>query len=398
MLVVTWSLPDEARYRTRVREVQSAIRREGIDILVTSGSDTRRYLGGVDGLASIRPIWLVVPADGEAEIVSPRLETAEIRTQSWIPVTEQWVEWNDPAFPLRNHLDALNHALDRLTPDGTKVLGADFYQSTAASIDALRGRFGTDRVRDASDLLITSRLIKDDAVQDVVRRAGDIAVYQYEAIKAALQPGLTEWEVARIARDAGMERAAYWLGDQQAVTPVGVATPLFQSGRERAKQAHGLASTRVIEDGDIVQVCLCGMPLFGHSVGFDRPLHAGTAPIPDDVRHILRVAEDAQAAALAAVAPGKTAGDIHAAAYAVVEHHGLVGALRHRTGRGLGSSEVEFPELKHGDDTILQPGMIFAVEPGIYAEGITSARFGDTVLVTDDGYDILTDPTIGHDL
>jgi Xaa-Pro dipeptidase len=393
-----WSLPDEAQYRLRVQGVQEHLRANGIDVLVASGSDTRRYLGGVDGLASIRPIWLVVPADGEAEIVSPRLETAEIRAQSWIPVTEEWVEWDDPQFPSRTHLDALNRALDRVSPERSAVIGSDFYQSSAASIDTLRGWFGEERVKDASNLLIAARLIKDDGVIDVVRRAADIAVHQYKAIREALRPGLTEWEIARIARNAGMERAAFWLGAEQAYSPIGVATPLFQSGRERAARAHGLASTRVLRDGDILQICLCGMPLFGHSVGFDRPFFVGDGPIPTDVRRVLDVAEQAQAAALAAIKPGNTAGDVHAAAFAVVKKNDLVGALRHRTGRGLGSSEVEFPELKHGDQTVLEPGMIFAVEPGIYAEGITSARFGDTVLVTREGHEVLTDASIGHDL
>lgn len=173
---------------------------------------------------------------------------------------------------------------------------------------------------------------------------------------------------------------------------------LFESGRERATRAHRLASTRVIQAGEILQVCLCGMPLFGHSVGFDRPLVADGADLPEDVRWIVRVAEEAQAAALGAIAPGKKAGEVHAAAFGVVQSHGLVGALRHRTGRGLGSSEVEFPELKLGDETVLQPGMILAVEPGIYAEGVAAARFGDTVLVTDYGYEVLTDATLGHDL
>jgi Xaa-Pro aminopeptidase len=396
--VADWSFPDETQYRRRASEVQAALRAKGIDILVTSGQDTRRYLGGVDGLASIRPIWLVLPAEGEAEFVSPRLETAEIRTMSWIPVTQEWIEWDDPAFPERTHLSALQKVLNRLSPDKSKTIGVDFYQSSASSVDTLRGGFGADRVVDASDLLVAARLIKDDGVLGVVRRAADIALHQYKAIRDGLAPGLTEWEVSRIMRTSGMDRAAYWIGDDERFTPVGFATPLIQAGRGRSAHAHGLASTTVIKDGDIVQLCLCGMPLFGHSVGFDRPVKAGDAALPDDVRRVIGVAEEAQAAALAAIEPGKTAGDVHAAAVAVVAKHDLIGALRHRTGRGLGSSEVEFPELKHGDTTVLQPGMIFAVEPGIYAEGITSARFGDTVLVTDSGYEVLTDASIGHDI
>src|SRR5689334_3748101 len=91
----SWPFPDEACYRARLQRIQQRMRAASFDILVCTGSDLRRYLGGVDGLVSTRPICLLIPAEGDACFISPRLETAEIRAQSWIPVTAEWLEWED---------------------------------------------------------------------------------------------------------------------------------------------------------------------------------------------------------------------------------------------------------------------------------------------------------------
>jgi Xaa-Pro dipeptidase len=393
-----WTFPDESTYRTRVAAVQEALRGAGLDVLVTSGADTRRFLGGVDGLAHIRPIWLVVPAAGDPVFVSPRLETEEIQAQSWIPVTHEWMEWDDGLGTPQRHVDALFACLVDTMGGAPGRIGVDFYQSSAASVDLLREEFGAESIEDASSLLLTVRLVKDTAVIDVVRRCADIAAHQYAAVREALRPGMTEWELARVSRDAGIARGGHWWGTNEAHSPLIPGVHILSSGASRASRAHSVASGRVIEDGDIVEVCFCGIPFFGHSVGFDRPLIAGSKPITDAARDVIRTAEEAQAAALAAVRPGNTAGDVHAAAFGVIERKGWVGALRHRTGRGLGSAEVEYPELKASDPTPLRPGMIFAIEPGIYLKDVAGVRFGDTVVVTETGYEALTPITEGHDV
>ena len=397
-IATEWVFPDESIYRARVADIQRRLRAQGIDVLVASGADTRRYLAGVDGLVSTRAIWIVVPAEGEPGFISPRLETEEIQAQSWIPVTADWLEWEDGLGTPRSHLDALRIGLAKLVPSTPSRIGVDGYQSSAASIDALRGFYGAETVVDATALLMEAKLHRDTGVIDVVRRCADIAVHQYHAIRDALKPGMTEWELMLVSRDTGVARAAEWWGENENYSPYNLGAHVMSSGAAHGSRAHGTAGTRVINEGDLVEVCLCGMPFFGHSVGFDRPFIAGGGAPSPEVRRIIDIAEETQAAALAAVRPGNTAGDVHAAAFAVVEKYGLVGALRHRTGRGLGSAEMEYPELKEGDPTVLEPGMILAIEPGIYVKDVAGVRFGDTVLVTDNGYEAFTPIGEGHDL
>ena len=397
-IAADWVFPDESIYRSRIADIQRRLAAEDIDVLVASGADTRRYLGGVDGLVSTRPIWLVVPADGEPGFVSPRLETEEIQAQSWIPVRAEWVEWDDGLGTPRNHLEALCNGLKILLPAVPERIGIDGYQSTVAAVDGLREYYGVRAVVDATRLLMEAKLIRDAGIIDVVRRCADIAAHQYDAVRAALKPGMTEWELAVVSRDTAVARAAKWWAGNENYSPLIPGPHVMSSGAAHGSRAHGVAAGRVIADGDLVEVCFCGMPFFGHSVGFDRPLIAGGRVPSPEVRRVIEIAEEAQAAALAAVHPGNTAGDVHAAAFEIVHKNGLVGALRHRTGRGLGSAEMEYPELKVNDPTPLKPGMVLAIEPGIYVKDVAGVRFGDTVLVTETGYEAFTPIDAGHDL
>lgn len=393
-----WVFPDESIYRGRVADVQRRLQADGVDVLVASGADTRRWLGGVDGLVSTRPIWLVVPAEGEPGFVSPRLETEEIQAQSWIPVRSEWLEWDDGIGTPHNHLEALRNGLSELLPSVPERIGIDGYQSTSAAVEALREHYGSEALVDVTQLLMEAKLIRDAGVIDVVRRCADIAVHQYEAVRSALKPGMAEWELGVVSRDTAVARAAHWWNGNENYSPLIPGVHVMSSGAAHGSRAHGTASGRIINDGDLVEVCFCGMPFFGHSVGFDRPLIAGGGSPSPEVRRIIDIAEETQAAALAAVRPGNTAGDVHAAAFEVVQRHNLVGALRHRTGRGLGAAEMEYPELKADDSTPLQPGMVFAIEPGIYVKNVAGVRFGDTVLVTETGYEAFTPIEEGHDL
>lgn len=393
-----WVFPGEAIYRSRVVEVQRRLRAEGVDVLVACGADTRRWLGGVDGLASVRPIWLVIPANGDPGFVSPRLETEEIQAQSWIPVRSEWLEWDDGIGTPWTHLEALRNGLSVMLESAPTRIGLDGYQASSATAETLREEFGREAVVDVTPLLMDAKLIRDAGVIDVIRRCAVIAVRQYEAVRSALRPGMTEWELAVVSRDAGVAAAAEWWAGNEAYSPLIPGVHIISSGAAHGSRAHAVAAGRVITDGDVVEVCFCGTPFFGHSIGFDRPLIAGGGAPSPEVRRIIDIAEEAQAAALAAIRPGNTAGDVHAAAFEVIQRNDLVSALRHRTGRGLGCAEVEYPELKADDPTPLQAGMVFAIEPGVYVKDVAGVRFGDTVLVTETGYEAFTPIESGHDL
>jgi Xaa-Pro dipeptidase len=110
--------------------------------------------------------------------------------------------------------------------------------------------------------------------------------------------------------------------------------------------------------------------------------------VKDDAARVQEAAIEAQQAAIAAIKPGVLAQDVAAAANAVYEARGY--ETGYRTGRSIGVAYLEAPELKAGDMTVLQAGMTFAVDGGISIDGVTAGRIGDSVVVTETGFEYIT--------
>ena len=110
---------------------------------------------------------------------------------------------------------------------------------------------------------------------------------------------------------------------------------------------------------------------------------------PDQARDVQEAAIAAQQAAIASIRPGVLAEDVAAAANDVYRERGY--QTGYRTGRSIGVAYLEAPELKEGDRTVLKPGMTFAVDGGISVDGVTAGRIGDSVVVTETGYDYITE-------
>ena len=123
-----------------------------------------------------------------------------------------------------------------------------------------------------------------------------------------------------------------------------------------------------------------------YKLGFDRMFFV--KEISDEAAKVQQAAIDAQQAAIAFIRPGVTAESVAEAANEIYREHGF--ETGYRTGRSIGMSYLESPELKTGDKTILQPGMTFAVDGGISVDGELGGRIGDSIVVTETGSDYLT--------
>jgi Xaa-Pro aminopeptidase len=150
---------------------------------------------------------------------------------------------------------------------------------------------------------------------------------------------------------------------------------------------HRRPTKRRICAGDPIYLCFCGITNFkGYRLGFDR--EAFVKSVTDEQARTYEVTLAAQTAALAAIHPGVVAEDVHFAADEVYRRAGF--APTYRTGRGTGCSILEPPEFKAGDKTVLEPGMTFAVDGGITVPHRFGARVGDSVVVTQSGFEYLT--------
>ncbi|RUX06889.1 M24 family metallopeptidase, partial [Mesorhizobium sp. M8A.F.Ca.ET.059.01.1.1] len=170
------------------------------------------------------------------------------------------------------------------------------------------------------------------------------------------------------------------------VSPTIYNLQILQSGTDVCL-VHRRSSVREIKKGDPVYLCFCGIANFrNYKLGFDREFFVGGAT--EEQARVYETAVAAQQAALAAIKPGIACEEINTAAEAVYTEAGF--SAGYRTGRSVGQSFLESPELKRGEKRLLQAGMTFAVDGGITIEGSFGGRIGDSIVVTDTGFEYLT--------
>ena len=162
---------------------------------------------------------------------------------------------------------------------------------------------------------------------------------------------------------------------------------VMSSGHDLPK-THHRASTKLIQKGDPVFLCFCGSTNFHRfKLGFDRIFWVNE--IKDDSQiKAFEVAVKSQKAALSVLTPGVTAEEVHAAYADTIQAEGYPYPT-FRCGRATGFSVLEEPQLVVGNKTVLQPGMVFAVDGGANTDSFR-AQVGDSFIITENGYEQIT--------
>jgi Xaa-Pro aminopeptidase len=156
----------------------------------------------------------------------------------------------------------------------------------------------------------------------------------------------------------------------------------------RSSWAHAVAHNIEFRAGDVL-VTETSAPIWGYNAELERALVVGEPT--DEMRRLFDHMLEAKQVALRTLRHGVTCAVVDAAVLAYFEAHGLLANWRQHTGHAIGLRNHEAPFLDLGDHTPIEPGMVFTVEPGLYAADIGGFRHSDTVAVTPDGIDILTD-------
>ncbi len=348
----------------RLAQAQAATAAAGLDaILITPGPDLF-YLTGYSAKPLERLTCLVLPAEGDATLVVPKLERPAAEA-SGVGAALEIVDWPESA-------DAFTRVAN-LVPSAHSV-GLDNHM-WAERVLRFREVMPNVEQRLVGSIISELRMRKSDDEIDALREAAAAIDRVHARMAEWLRAGRTERQVGRDIADAIVAE-----GHARVDFVIVAAGP-------NAASPHHETSDRVIEAGDPVVVDIGGTTDAGYCSDATRTYVVGE-PHTEFVTAYNALLE-AQVAACEHARPGVTAESVDAAARSIFEAAGLGMYFVHRTGHGIGLETHEEPYIVEGNTTVLEPGMTFSVEPGFYIPGKYGARIEDIVAVTADGADRL---------
>ena len=354
-------------YGDRVGRAGEETGARGLDALIVSPSPDMAYLTGYDPMLLERPTLLVLRPDRAPVMLVPELERAPAAAS---PMGEhlELVPWRDGSDPYE--------AAARLLAGATRIAVAD--RLWATHLLGLQRELPGATFSPASPVMGRLRAVKDEGELGALRRAGRAADETFRQVVTMPFQGRTEEDIAHDLADLlvrnGHARADF---------------TIVASGPNAASPHHEPGGRTILPHDAVV------MDFGGELAAYlsDTTRTVVVAEPPEGFEHAYTVVQEAQAAAVEAVMPGQEAQEIDRAARTIIDAAGYGERFIHRTGHGIGLELHEPPYMVEGDRTVLEPGMTFSVEPGIYLEGRFGIRIEDIVAVTADGVERLNRST-----
>ncbi|WP_412030423.1 M24 family metallopeptidase [Deinococcus yunweiensis] len=360
----------------------------GTDAAVLFDDQFIQYYAGFAFHATERPIALVILPGGERHLFVPRLEREHAQS---FAQTEQVVDY--PEYPgethpmevLATHLRALGLGRARIGVDHDgypPVMGYSGPPVSEVVPDAV--------IRRVSPHLDAQMALKSPAELALIRESVRWGDHAHRLLQQYTQVGASETDVeARATREATAAMVAA-IGEQRR-TPnrwLSGAVALYR-GQIGAASAlpHAMTSGVRFQAGDTL-VTGAGAGVGGYLSELERTMFMGEPG--NEQRRFFHHMLALQDIAFDALRPGATCATVDTAVQAYIEQVGLQPYWRHHVGHGLGQRIHEAPFLDRGDPRVLEPGMVLSVEPGLYVPGLGGFRHSDTVLITNDGMEILT--------
>jgi Xaa-Pro aminopeptidase len=370
-------------FTQRLTQLRERLCVSGFDAALITNDDCIYYLTGYHDYLHMefgRPTILVVPKDGDSLLITPTIDVVMAQATANV---ERIAPWNDgDGDEWRAELPS---ALQRM---GKIAIEPDHMPSIVRSYVAQL--VNAENLADVTPILADMRMIKSPQELQLARHAGQVANAMMAAGRGAIADGVPEYEVAIATAQAGTRKAAQLLEAHYSDTNMSPNTHFLQimaSGSEITK-THHRASTRIMKRGEPVFLCFCGMTNFHRfKLGHDRTFWIDEIADKSQIA-VYELALASQQAALDALRPGVTAQSVHEAYAEVIQDAGY--DYPFRCGRATGFSFLEKPQLVTGDTTVLQPGMVLAVDGSVSVDTFR-AQVGDSFIITEDGYEPITD-------
>lgn len=349
-------------FENRRKKLRTAVRKAKADAILVTNFVNVTYLTGFTGDDS----YLLVTLDGETLLSDPRYTT---QLEEECPGLGLSIR--EPGEPM---VAAVSDAVGKA---GVELLGVEASSMTLGLETALQDKLAGVEFLRTSNLVEALRVVKDKTEIDDTRLACRQARQAFDVVRALITPEMTEKQIA-----AELEYQARRFGAHSLSFP-----PIVAVG-PRAALPHATPTDAKVLESDFMLIDW-GACTGQYVSDLTRILVAGK--ISPKLRKIYAIVLKAQLAAIAAIEPGKTCEQVDRVARRIISKAGYGKSFGHGLGHGIGLEVHEAPRLAQNQKTVLQPGMIVTVEPGIYIPGWGGVRIEDDILVTRSGHEVLTD-------
>src|SRR5881397_775319 len=344
-------------FASSVERAQAELNSRKLDCLIATPSTNYEYFSGYNPGRSERLIAVVLPAIGKPVVVCPAFEVERIKQHSALTDARGWEEQENPYKLVRS-------VVRELKPHGTGVIALEPTTSYVVYV-ALADQLSGWKFVDGAPVTERLRIVKAPEELALIRRAIEITEAAIAATFAQLAAQVTERDVAQLLSREMQQRGAPGGG-------------LVQFGPSSALPHGGPAGPKLERETVVLIDCGCRVTGFG-----DSP--------PAEFKKVFNLVHDAQTAAIELGRPLYTpCQEMDRAARKVISDGGYGPSFTHRLGHGLGMDGHEVPYLVEGNETRLEPGMVFTVEPGIYQLGRFGVRIEDDCVMTDRGVEVLS--------
>ncbi|MFN2237236.1 MAG: M24 family metallopeptidase [Anaerolineales bacterium] len=355
----------------RQKKLKESSQAFGLDAVVINPGANLYYLTGLNFHLSERPIIFIMPVNGHPVIVLPELESAKIENASFLirgysygENPETWVDILKSALERAK----LENATIGIEPNTLRVLELNLIEQAAP----------TAYLTSAIKLFEELRIVKEEPEIEEMRKAVKIAQNALTATLPKIKIGITEREIAaeltmQLLKHGSLPNLPFF--------------PIVSSGPNSANP-HASPSDRKLVEGDLLVIDY-GANVNGYLSDITRTFAIGD--VEPEYKRIAETVLASNHAGHAAARLGNSLGDVDRAARQVIERAGYGEFFIHRTGHGLGLESHEAPYIRSDNDGLIQKGMSFTIEPGIYLPGRGGVRIEDDVIITESGCESLTD-------
>lgn len=375
-----------AEFQSRAAKLLDHVRTQGLSGVVLFDNYYILYFTGFAFIPTERPIAFVMNAQGEKAMFVPRLEVEHAQSETGLERVDHYVEYPfdpHPAQVLKKTLDDMG-IQDKLGAD------SDGYPWTLGYRGPALSELTGETVVRVTGFIEDSMMIKSGTEVALIRESVKWGNLAHRLLQRYTRVGATETEVSLRASHEATLTMLDTLG------PLYRAQSVFWDGASagyrgqigrNAAIPHSLANNITFQPGDVL-VTGAGAPMWGYNSELERTMIVGQPS--DEQRRMFEHMQQVQEVAFDALRPGAQCADVDRAVRKYYQDNDLMKSWKHHSGHAIGLRYHEGPFLDLGDHTEIKPGMVFTVEPGLYAAHLGGFRHSDTVVVTGEGIEILT--------